>query len=218
MQVVSGSRVETRPVKTGLAAGALVEVREGLADGDLVVARAGTFLRDGRRACGRIRSDASGDTSDGDALMNWNISAWSIRRPVPSLVLFLVLMALGYFSFRQLPVTRFPNVDVPIVQVRVYQPGAAPSELEVQVTKKIEDAIAGVNGLKHQTSAITEGSSHHHGGVPSGGQPGPRPQRREGRHRAASAPSCRAPSRSPSSRAWRSRACRSSLMRRGRRA
>ena len=91
--------------------------------------------------------------------MNWNISAWSIRRPVPSLVLFLVLMALGYFSFGQLPVTRFPNVDVPIVQVRVYQPGAAPSELEVQVTKKIEDAIAGVTGLKHQTSAITEGSS-----------------------------------------------------------
>ena len=91
--------------------------------------------------------------------MSWNISAWSIRRPVPSLVLFLVLMALGYFSFGQLPVTRFPNVDVPIVQVRVYQPGAAPSELEVQVTKKIEDAIAGVNGLKHQTLAITEGSS-----------------------------------------------------------
>ncbi|HWE18528.1 MAG TPA: efflux RND transporter permease subunit [Hyphomicrobiaceae bacterium] len=91
--------------------------------------------------------------------MNWNISAWSIRGPVPSLVLFLVLIALGYVSFGQLAVTRFPNVDVPIVQVRVYQPGAAPSELEVQVTKKIEDAIAGVNGVKHQTSSITEGSS-----------------------------------------------------------
>ncbi len=91
--------------------------------------------------------------------MSWNVSAWSIRRPVPSLVLFLVLIALGFFSFGQLPVTRFPNVDVPIVQVRVHQPGAAPSELEVQVAKKIEDAVAGVNGLKHQTSAITEGSS-----------------------------------------------------------
>jgi multidrug efflux pump subunit AcrB len=91
--------------------------------------------------------------------MNWNISAWSIRRPVPSLVLFLVLIALGWFSFGDLAVTRFPNVDVPIVQVRVSQAGAAPSELEVQVTKKVEDAIAGVNGVKHQTSAITEGSS-----------------------------------------------------------
>jgi hydrophobe/amphiphile efflux-1 (HAE1) family protein len=91
--------------------------------------------------------------------MNWNISAWSIRRPVPSLILFLVLVTLGYVSFGQLPITRFPNIDVPIVQVRVYQAGAAPSELEVQVTKKIEDAIAGVNGVKHQTSAVTEGSS-----------------------------------------------------------
>ena len=47
VQVVRGNRVETRRIKTGLAAGALVEVREGLADGDLVVARAGTFLREG---------------------------------------------------------------------------------------------------------------------------------------------------------------------------
>jgi hydrophobe/amphiphile efflux-1 (HAE1) family protein len=91
--------------------------------------------------------------------MNWNISAWSIRRPVPALVLFMVLLALGYMSFMQLPITRFPNIDVPIVQVRVYQSGAAPSELETQVTKKVEDAIAGVNGVKHITSTVTEGSS-----------------------------------------------------------
>ncbi|MFM9845531.1 MAG: efflux RND transporter permease subunit [Hyphomicrobiaceae bacterium] len=91
--------------------------------------------------------------------MNLNISAWAIRKPVPSLVLFMVLMALGYFSFQELPITRFPNIDIPIVQVRVYQSGAAPSELETQVTKKIEDAIAGVNGVKHITSTVTEGSS-----------------------------------------------------------
>jgi hydrophobe/amphiphile efflux-1 (HAE1) family protein len=91
--------------------------------------------------------------------MSWNISAWSIRHPVPSLVLFMVLIALGYVSFKQLPITRFPNVDIPIVQVRVYQSGAAPSELETQVTKKIEDAIAGVSGVKHITSTVTEGLS-----------------------------------------------------------
>jgi hydrophobe/amphiphile efflux-1 (HAE1) family protein len=91
--------------------------------------------------------------------MQWNVSAWSIRQPVPALVLFMVLLALGWVSFANLPVTRFPNIDVPIVQVRITQAGAAPSELEVQVTKKIEDAIAGVNGIKHQTSAVTEGSS-----------------------------------------------------------
>ncbi len=91
--------------------------------------------------------------------MNWNISAWSIRHPVPSLVLFMVLMVLGTVSFKQLPVTRFPNIDVPIVQVRVSQSGAAPSELETQVAKKVEDAIAGTTGVKHITSTVTEGLS-----------------------------------------------------------
>jgi len=88
-----------------------------------------------------------------------NVSAWSIRNPVPSLVLFMVLMVLGWFSFTQLPVTRFPNIDVPIVAVVIAQPGAAPSELETQVTKKVEDQIAGITGVKHITSSIVEGQS-----------------------------------------------------------
>lgn len=88
-----------------------------------------------------------------------NVSAWAIRQPVPSLVLFMVLIALGIFSFQQLPVTRFPNIDLPVVQVMITQAGAAPSELETQVTKRVEDAIAGVPGVKHITSTIVEGSS-----------------------------------------------------------
>ena len=88
-----------------------------------------------------------------------NVSAWAIRQPIPSLVLFLVLMVLGWLSFLSLPITRFPNIDVPVVQVLVTQAGAAPSELETQVTKRVEDAVAGVTGVKHQTSTITEGSS-----------------------------------------------------------
>ncbi|MBU2580949.1 MAG: efflux RND transporter permease subunit [Alphaproteobacteria bacterium] len=88
-----------------------------------------------------------------------NISAWAIRQPIPSLVLFLVLMVLGWSSFNNLSVRRFPNIDVPIVQILVTQSGAAPEELETQVAKKIEDAVAGVTGVKHQTSTLTEGSS-----------------------------------------------------------
>ncbi len=91
--------------------------------------------------------------------MNWNISAWSIRHPVPALTLFLVLVVLGVTSFSTLPVTRFPNIDIPIIQVRIYQSGAAPSELETQVSKKVEDAIAGINGVKHMMTAVTEGAS-----------------------------------------------------------
>lgn len=91
--------------------------------------------------------------------MSSNISAWAIRQPVPSLVLFVVLTILGWFSFTQLPVTKFPNVDIPIVSVQIIQPGAAPSELESQVTKKVEDAVASVTGIKHIISAVSEGQS-----------------------------------------------------------
>ncbi len=91
--------------------------------------------------------------------MRYDISAWAIRRPVPPIVLFVVLMALGLFSFQQLPVKRFPNIDVPVVSVLITQAGAAPSELETQVTRKVEDSVAGISGVKHIQSNIVEGQS-----------------------------------------------------------
>jgi hydrophobe/amphiphile efflux-1 (HAE1) family protein len=91
--------------------------------------------------------------------MRLNISAWSIRRPVPSIVLFAVLLLLGLMSFKALPVTRFPNIDIPIIMVQVTQSGAAPAELETQVTKVIEDATANIVGIKHIQSTLTDGTS-----------------------------------------------------------
>jgi hydrophobic/amphiphilic exporter-1 (mainly G- bacteria), HAE1 family len=91
--------------------------------------------------------------------MRLNISAWSIRNPVPSIVLFVVLTVLGVISFRALPVTRFPNIDVPLVSVTVTQSGAAPAELETQVTRIVEDAVANINGVKHVLSTLTDGVS-----------------------------------------------------------
>ncbi|WP_062012888.1 efflux RND transporter permease subunit [Aureimonas sp. AU4] len=91
--------------------------------------------------------------------MNFNISGWAIRNPVPSILLFVVLVVLGLVSFASLPITRFPNIDVPIISVTVTESGAAPAELETQVTKRVEDAVAGVSGLKHVTSTITDGQS-----------------------------------------------------------
>ena len=73
--------------------------------------------------------------------MNFNFSAWSIRNPIPAIVLFFVLVMLGVQSFRALPITRFPNIDVPVIAVSVSQGGAAPVELESQVTKPIEGAL-----------------------------------------------------------------------------
>ncbi|NRP70121.1 Multidrug resistance protein MdtC [Ensifer psoraleae] len=88
-----------------------------------------------------------------------NFSAWSIRNPVAPILAFFVLVVLGWQSFNSLPITRFPNIDVPIVQISVTQSGAAPAELETQVTKEIEDAVAGVSGVDHIQSTITDGSS-----------------------------------------------------------
>ncbi|ABR61207.1 MMPL family transporter [Sinorhizobium medicae] len=88
-----------------------------------------------------------------------NFSAWSIRNPVAPILAFFVLVVLGWQSFNSLPITRFPNIDVPIVSIAVTQSGAAPAELETQVTKEIEDAVAGVTGVDHIESTITDGIS-----------------------------------------------------------
>ena len=69
--------------------------------------------------------------------MNWNISEWSIRRPVPTLVLFLVLTLSGWLSFKQLGIDANPNIDIPAVIVTVEQLGAGPEEMESQITKMV---------------------------------------------------------------------------------
>ena len=88
-----------------------------------------------------------------------NISAWSIRTPMPSIVLFIILIILGIMSFRALPIERFPNIDFPLVAVTITQAGASPSELETQVTKRVENAVASITRVKHIASSITDGVS-----------------------------------------------------------
>ena len=87
------------------------------------------------------------------------ISAWSISNPVPTTVLFLVITIMGIFSFAHLGIDENPNIDLPIVSVTVTQSGAAPSELETQVTRKVEDAVAGIGNIKHISSTVNEGVS-----------------------------------------------------------
>ncbi|WP_008317066.1 efflux RND transporter permease subunit [Leptolyngbya sp. PCC 6406] len=91
--------------------------------------------------------------------MSLNISGWSIRRPIPTLVLFLVLTLAGLVSFGQLGVDQNPNIDIPAVIVTVNQSGAGPQELETQVTKPVEDAVAGLGNIDELRSTITDGSS-----------------------------------------------------------
>ena len=88
-----------------------------------------------------------------------NFSAWSIRNPIAPLLGFALLMILGMQAFKTLPITRFPNIDVPVVAVTVTQSGASPSELEMQVTKEIEDAVAAISGVDEIQSTVVDGQS-----------------------------------------------------------
>ena len=83
-----------------------------------------------------------------------NISAWSIRNPVPSLVLFAALTIAGIVSFLRMDVNDNPDIEFPAVSIVVSQPGAAPTELETQVTQRIEGAVRGVNGVDEISSRV----------------------------------------------------------------
>ncbi len=88
-----------------------------------------------------------------------NISAWSIRNPVPPLVLFALLLFAGILSFNRMSVNDNPDIDFPAAMVIIAQPGAAPSEMETQVTLPIEAAIRGVAGIDEINSSVREGAS-----------------------------------------------------------
>ena len=88
-----------------------------------------------------------------------NISSWCIQNPVPPIVLFIGLMLAGIISFNGMTVTNNPDIDFPGATVIISQPGAAPAEMENQITQKVEAAARGVNGVEEIDSSIREGSS-----------------------------------------------------------
>ena len=88
-----------------------------------------------------------------------NISAWSIRNPIPPLVLFFALTLAGTASFLGLEVQNNPDIDFPSAVVVISQPGAAPTELEAQVAQRVEAALRNVEGLDEMNSTIIEGRS-----------------------------------------------------------
>ena len=86
-----------------------------------------------------------------------NVSAWSIRQPLPAIVIMALLCAMGYIGLKKMPITRLPNVDVPVVSIIVTQFGASPAELETEVSQKIEDAVSAVAGASHITTTVSDG-------------------------------------------------------------
>jgi hydrophobe/amphiphile efflux-1 (HAE1) family protein len=91
--------------------------------------------------------------------MNGNISAWAIRNPLPSILLFVILTIVGLYSFAKLPITYFPTIITPTVKVTVEQSGATAVELETEVSRLVENAIASLPAIKELSSTIGEGRS-----------------------------------------------------------
>lgn len=88
-----------------------------------------------------------------------NISAWAIRNPIPPIVLFIALTIAGLISFARMDINNMPDISFPAASVNITQPGAAPTEMETQITRKVEAAVASVGNVKSITSYVTEGLS-----------------------------------------------------------
>ena len=87
-----------------------------------------------------------------------NVSSWSIRNPIPAVMLFVLLTFAGLLSFNAMKVQNFPDIDLPTVMVSAALPGAAPAQLETDVARKIENAIATLQGLKHVYTKVQDGA------------------------------------------------------------
>jgi multidrug efflux pump subunit AcrB len=88
----------------------------------------------------------------------FNVSSWSIRNPIPSILLFILLSFAGVLAFRAMKIQNFPDIDLPTVVVNAALPGASPASLESDVARKIENALASLQGLRHITTRLQDGS------------------------------------------------------------
>jgi multidrug efflux pump subunit AcrB len=88
-----------------------------------------------------------------------NVSAWSIRNPIPAVLLFLMLTLMGLMGFRAMKVQSFPDIDLPTVTVSAALPGASPAQLETEVARKIENSVAALQGVKHVYTKVQDGSA-----------------------------------------------------------
>jgi multidrug efflux pump subunit AcrB len=86
-----------------------------------------------------------------------NLSAWSIRNPVPALMVFVLLTFGGVVAFLTMKVQNFPDLDLPTITVTASLPGASPSQLETDVARKVENSIASLQGVKHIYTKVQDG-------------------------------------------------------------
>ncbi|MCW7541052.1 efflux RND transporter permease subunit [Aquabacterium sp. A7-Y] len=90
-------------------------------------------------------------------MATFNVSSWSIRNPIPSILLFLLLTIAGLMSFNAMKIQNFPDIDLPTITVAAQLPGASPAQMETEVARKIENSVAAVQGVKHIYTKVQDG-------------------------------------------------------------
>ena len=86
-----------------------------------------------------------------------NVSTWSIRNPIPSVMLFIMLTLVGLLAFQRMKIQQFPDIDLPTITVTASLPGASPAQLETEVARKIENSVATLQGVKHIYTKLQDG-------------------------------------------------------------
>ncbi|MFM7703382.1 MAG: efflux RND transporter permease subunit, partial [Rubrivivax sp.] len=88
-----------------------------------------------------------------------NVSAWCIRNPIPSVLLFVMLTLAGLLGFQQMKIQQFPDIDLPTINVTASLPGTAPAQMETEVARKIENAVASLTGVKNIYTKVQDGTA-----------------------------------------------------------
>ena len=88
-----------------------------------------------------------------------NVSSWSIKNPIPAVLLFVMLTLAGLMAFKAMKIQQFPDIDLPTVTVSATLPGAAPAQMETEVARKIENAVATLQGIKHVYTKVQDGTA-----------------------------------------------------------
>ncbi|WP_186474991.1 efflux RND transporter permease subunit [Psychrobacter sp. KCTC 72983] len=91
--------------------------------------------------------------------MSLNVSAYSIKNPLVAILLFVLLTLGGIYGFMKMKVQQFPDIDLPAVVVTVTLPGAAPTQLENDIAKKVENKLTSIEGVKHIRTTLQTGAA-----------------------------------------------------------
>jgi multidrug efflux pump subunit AcrB len=88
-----------------------------------------------------------------------NVSAWCIKNPIPSVMLFVMLTLGGLLGFQQMKIQQFPDIDLPTINITASLPGTAPAQMETEVARKLENAVASLTGVKNIYTKVQDGTA-----------------------------------------------------------